>query len=524
MGHTSIAKRIRLSNDQCDLLRDRSRLPSAIVVNRKSYTLEMPSGTGFKGVVWKVRDEHGRARALKLCVYDDYTERSFLEEASRAALLDTYSVFADFVDADVVEVEVAGGERQRFVAFVEEWVDGHTLREFLEREVQSVSTAFFLAYVRGVAEGFSALRTVGLVHDDFHPDNVMLARPAPGALSEEWSVKIIDTGSLKPVNSATRKEKDDHRHLVDHLVDIWNAIFRRRHLTVRDRRFLDEARRLLRSMLDDDPSIALRDPGQIVRHFALAHSRSAAPASGQVVTPTSPFEFISAEHIADDRLLVEIFARSCPFLDKVDGPDPCLVTGPRGCGKSTIFRWLSLKAHLHKPAFDPDQFRIAGFYLSCSSDLQNKLSWIRSGRLARRFRREIVHYFNLLLAREVLHTLSLIARRGDRVTMWGFGEVEEEVIWRFVLESLGQTSRPRLQGVTRLDQAIDLVERDLFASHAQMAKRESVTSCTAEGFLGDLTDRLMRHVSYFARKRIAFLVDDFSAHRIHPGFRRCLIR
>jgi hypothetical protein len=66
----------------------------------------------------------------------------------------------------------------------------------------------------------------------------MLARPAEGSLSPEWSIKVIDTGSMKPADSPIKKPKDDHRHLVDHLVLLWNTVHARRILTVRDRRFL----------------------------------------------------------------------------------------------------------------------------------------------------------------------------------------------------------------------------------------------------------------------------------------------
>lgn len=41
-----------------------------------------------------------------------------------------------------------------------------------------------------------------------------------------------------------------------------------------------------------------------------------------------------------------------------------------------------------------------------------------------------------------------------------------------------------------------------------------MASHTGDAFLGDLTSLLARQVSYFAQKRITFLVDDFSSHRI----------
>ena len=516
-------KRIQLTDDQRRRLLDPDNLPHRISVAGRDYTPEAPVAAGFKGAVWRVRDHFSRLRALKLCICEDYEDRSYLQEVHHTAQLSDHHQFARLEDVGTVDLVLGDADPQLYVAFVEEWIDGVTLARFVAENRNLVSAAFLLAYAKGFANALSILQAANLRHDDLHADNVMIARPAGGVLEPEWSVKVIDTGSLKSASSPTRKTKDDHRHFVEHLLLIWNAVHARKMLAPRDRRFLRRVVLRLQSMLDDDPSMALRDPAQIAEHLHREYTRAGSP-QRKARTPVSPFEFLSAEHIADDELLVAIFAESCPFLPKVASRDPCLVTGPRGCGKSTIFRWLSLKAHLHKKEPEAHHFEIAGFYISCSSDLQNKVGWIRTEALANRFRAEIIHYFNLLFAREVAQTLATIAERPDRETLWGFGTEEEKILWGFFSQALERRSATRLQGVPRLFQTLHMIEEELFFTHSQMERRLNMPRCTSQAFLATLSALLVRHVPYFQQKRITFLVDDYSVHRIPRAVQTVLNR
>ena len=189
-----------------------------------------------------------------------------------------------------------------------------------------------------------------------------------------------------------------------------------------------------------------------------------------------------------------------------------------------MFRWMSLKAHLADPVADLEEFNLAGFYISCATDLQNRFDWITTSDQAQKFDREIIHYFNLLLTREVIVTLHTLADREEQREYWGYGASEERNIQEFVFSHLEADSLFRMQGVSLMRQTLEAIEREMFNSHSQMMKGLSISPTLPSTFLGELSSLMCRIMPRFQEKKIAFLIDDYSTHRLSAPVQQVLNR
>jgi hypothetical protein len=507
-----MSSRIQLHPDDREFLSTALKPDTEVKVAGRRYKLLSQAGDGATAVVWEAEEQpKGRKRAIKFCSLAAYSSRTELIEENLASVLSDHPRrFAEIVDVDQATLPGPDGSTRSFVCFVESWVKGHTLADLLSKQPNFFSTHVLLAYVESMCSAIGFLIHHNLRHGDLHDGNVMIVEPAPGEVSPVAEVKIIDTGRLSRV-TAGAADRDDIDFLAEHVMSIHN-ILHAQPCSIQDRRFLDDILRILRSMVDGDRFGPLRDPMLIARAFkdSLSNAMLFGP-SVDPRRPRTPFDFIASEHIESNGVFNELFAQSCPFLDKVVGPDPVLLTGPRGCGKSTIFRWLSLRPHAGDSTEALLSRTLAGFYISCSIEMESRVYWVNTPRLAHSYRDSLIHYFNLTIAREVLATLHELSKRPDAASALGITSQRLNDILQFVEPHIG-VQPTHFSGVPPLLQACSAIRRDLYETYSGMQKEQPVAR-SGTAFLGELF-RLVAEIPFFANRTITVLLDDFSAHRI----------
>lgn len=170
---------------------EEARAPQKSTPSR--YTLLDVLGRGGMGVVWLARDEElQRNVALKQLTSRVSNTSVRLDREARA--------IAQIAHPNVVAVfDVALRANPSYI--VMEYVEGSTLRTYVDEKSPRLGWRRTLKLYQQVARGLSAAHDLGLVHRDFKPDNAMV----DGA----GVVKVLDFGLAKALPSPDTSESDN---------------------------------------------------------------------------------------------------------------------------------------------------------------------------------------------------------------------------------------------------------------------------------------------------------------------------
>jgi energy-coupling factor transporter ATP-binding protein EcfA2 len=322
---------------------------------------------------------------------------------------------------------------------------------------------------------------------------------------------IIDFGSLKR-RGTTRKIRDDIRNLAMHLAEMANQIYSvtepRSHY---DDSVLAACEVLLAEMSDDDPLRRPEDPGPLLDQFDAHVTRGSLKQE-----LTRPFDFGNAEEVMDNALLQKLAAKSFPWRQHIESSANMLVIGPRGCGKTTVFRSASFVCIADAGEIDDAIARqYIGLYISCNKDFRQRFSSL-PGESLTRLGDEIRHYFALLVLRELTSSVWSCWQH-ERISPGDVAKYAHFVRTRARIE-LPDTTQPE----AILREIETSVARSIHAARMAIWGGEQINGALDQGFLADVARFTHTELSPFAGKVLFLFVDDYTERKVPREAQRAL--
>lgn len=236
---------------------------------------------------------------------------------------------------------------------------GENLKQYLIR-IGSIRTSFLRAVVERVLHVLHACEAQGVRrHGDLHSGNILIGDPSPAKLDDMLQprdpIYVSDFGY--GTTGAVKAPKDDYEGLA-HIINEMLPCVDRAKANATDRQLLEAMRLDLGKFLREPSGAERRSPLDLLRVLkGIEQSTYAsnqqpikpgestgAYASGVSASPTPNVGQFQVTEMIGERWdwWKRLFVAAVPARSKILALDiPTVVTGPRGCGKTMLFRRLS---------------------------------------------------------------------------------------------------------------------------------------------------------------------------------------
>jgi serine/threonine protein kinase len=335
------------------------------------FTIREVLGAGNTAITYGAEDRYGQTWALKLVTHESYGDRPPFREVARFAQAadKRFLVFPEETgDWELLE----GKKSVQFIWFRSRCVRGKSLESFLHSNLSFSPLTEVRRFIENLAVALDQLKQIGFSHGDLHSRNIMREVVGEGGPVPEVRYVVIDFSEAHPVENAQEGLLEDLEVFGQHLRSFSDWIHRRDDISREDEKVLKAIEHLpgLLNGLTAE-TVRLWNPTEILRTF-LEGLRSAEEAPKKLRTP---FDSLSAENITNDALLAKLCFTDNWWAAELEKPGNVLLVGPRGCGKSMIFRRHRLKTKIAAQRIkELKSDAYVGFYLPCESLFYDRIS------------------------------------------------------------------------------------------------------------------------------------------------------
>ncbi len=505
-------------------LPDAAHFMGKTLPNFPNYTIVEHVGTGFNGHVYRAHaSEISSDLAFKFVPTQNVPSDKRgtpinLNEARKANILENRCVVR-YVDFHIWADSELG---ESFVVFVCDYVPGSSLDKFISKRPEDVTLGFIETFLRTILDLLYEMQQRNMEHGDLHAGNVLVADSA-FTLDSEALFRVTDFG-IREITSGPHNS--DFLHLAETLKKLLKCVDYRAEVS-RNRYAFEVLRHefLGRHLIETDPLAdpLARNPEGLHRKLRALddnfREKNREHASASMVTP---FDYPNCEQMGNSHLLLRnLYSNRLLGLNEIMARSNLVLTGPRGCGKTTVFRALSLEYLLFVESSDLSNLEFIGVYYRCD-DLY--FSFPRYRLPVREEAIDIpMHFVVVSLAIETLRYLSSWA---ERQHVKEFQEKEVEVTTKlWDVFGLAQPSGPASQRFAYL------VSR-LLKQRTRAAKKQRFCHVPTEPIEGYVGPRALMEFCAVLRSEFSFLqdrpffyfIDDYSTPKITGDLQQCLNR
>lgn len=468
----------------------------------RGYTLIKEIGRGNNGVVYSARDEFvDHTVACKLIPKSNLRE-SWEIEIRKANKLTGINEVAAYMAHGSIKLD-----NNEYIFVFWEYIEGKDIRKIIREDPSTITLEVIKSIVEQLLNVFYAMKVRRITHGDLHLGNILLSYD-DRLIEQIARIKITDFGFGCSCNNLT--PKDDYIGLAEICHELLQLIEPSELSDGKIRyfydNFLDDF--IPKKLLEMDPTTSnfVRRPEELLKILKGIDQSYSSLSERKEELLLNPFDYLRCEQIGNSfKLLQNLYSKNFPGYNDFLRRNNTILTGPRGCGKTTILKNLSLKTQLLAGNFDGLNDNYIGIYYHCY-DLHFTFPYLPSN-LNSDKRRGIIHYFNLSILYEIVDLLDIIAtKREDLIE-------EEEILGfqNFVKEHfIGFSPPPHGTNILKHLKEVIIVHKRELKKWFNKPRGTEKPEFLGLDFIKELSVFLNQHVGFCKGKPIYYLLDDYS--------------
>lgn len=407
-----------------------------------------------------------------------------------------------------------------------DYVKGKNLTKYIKENKKEISIEFVLNFLKSILALLYEMKEMKIEHGDMHSGNILVELPNEKQLDPKTTLRVTDFAAW--TTSGDLRISDDYEQLAITLKELLKCIdYSNDAITSRVKfvfNFLDT--QFGRHLIEDDPTrdALAKQPGLLHEKLVNLYKEfEKLEADTLTVKLVSPFDGLSCEQISEDSTLKALYSDKFLGLEYIQHRNNLMLTGPRGCGKSTVFKSLSLRHRVLVGDDRPEIVEYIGIYYNCNSDLYFAFPRYRLPDDSATYELTL-HYITATLLIEVLDSIKIWAMRHFEKI---FLEVEQRVskmLWKVF--DITPPQQPNVNSFMALIAWLSNERKNVAGKYrlTDVAVSNKDNSFFGPEVLLKFCSTLKDNFSFLSTMPFFFFIDDYSAPKITMDLQKNLNR